>query len=408
MYNIKKIILISFMVFLVIFNFFSVDSIEENELYIKAVELLNQAKTEYEKGEYDKGYELSEQAREYLTKVNQDISLKLLLEQVEKNKETANNKINELYELGADNNNDVSEPFDKALTLFDEGDTAYKSGNDKKDIQDKIELYQIAIDRFNESVMYSNQVLSKLSPEQDYKTAKDRLEQAISMKERLINDNIIAKDGNEDKNITEIIDSGKNAFLEKQYKESIEKSEQALALMEKIYQENGSSSLALMHKALLLLDKARNELKDAKESIDEKENQDILNQAENAIDEALKFYHDNQYLQSMDKSQFVLNLLSGLDYGHVFPRYYKVQLIPNKRDCLWRIAEKDFVYGDGFKWPVLFRANKNRLKFPDNPNLIYPWKIVEIPSLKGEKRKGLYDPKKKYPKFDPNKNYNTK
>ena len=227
------------------------------------------------------------------------------------------------------------------------------------------------------------------------------------MRNQLLKDHILTNNSTDDKNISEMIDSSKEAFLDKKYRDSIEGSREAIALMDKIYKQQGISDLSLMYKAFQLLNQARNELKDAKEFNGEKEIQDKLVEAENSINEAKTFYDENKYIESIDKSQSALNLLNTIDYGLVFPKYYKVQLIPNKRDCFWRIAEKNFVYGDGFKWPELYRANKNKLKFPNNPNLIYPWKIIEIPSIKGEKRKGLYDPNKKYPKFDPNKNYNT-
>ncbi len=57
---------------------------------------------------------------------------------------------------------------------------------------------------------------------------------------------------------------------------------------------------------------------------------------------------------------------------------YKVRLIPERRDCLWRIAEYDYIYGNPWKWPVIFKANKNQIT---NPDLIYPGQVFEIPGL---------------------------
>lgn len=53
---------------------------------------------------------------------------------------------------------------------------------------------------------------------------------------------------------------------------------------------------------------------------------------------------------------------------------YKVKYNPAKRDCLWRIAEK--YYNDGFKWKVIFEANRDVVK---NPNLIQPGWMLKIP-----------------------------
>lgn len=53
---------------------------------------------------------------------------------------------------------------------------------------------------------------------------------------------------------------------------------------------------------------------------------------------------------------------------------YKVKYNPAKRDCLWRIAEK--FYNDGFKWNVIYDANRDKVK---NPDLIKPGWILKIP-----------------------------
>jgi len=81
----------------------------------------------------------------------------------------------------------------------------------------------------------------------------------------------------------------------------------------------------------------------------------------------------------------------------VLPAFYTVRLIPEARDCFWRIAEYPFVYGDPRKWKLLYEANKGLLSDPANPDLIEPGQVFEIPSLAGEKREGAWDPAKKYP-----------
>jgi nucleoid-associated protein YgaU len=54
------------------------------------------------------------------------------------------------------------------------------------------------------------------------------------------------------------------------------------------------------------------------------------------------------------------------------------------------------VYGDPEKWKVLYLANKARLPQPDNPDLINPGMVLEIPSLWGETRQGMWEPNKEY------------
>ncbi len=74
------------------------------------------------------------------------------------------------------------------------------------------------------------------------------------------------------------------------------------------------------------------------------------------------------------------------------PRYYVVRLITDRRDCFWRIAEYDFVYGDPWQWRVLYEANKDKIPESDNPDWIEPGMILEIPSIAGEYRDGTWDP----------------
>ena len=79
-----------------------------------------------------------------------------------------------------------------------------------------------------------------------------------------------------------------------------------------------------------------------------------------------------------------------------FPATYLVDKWEVTRDCFWTIAGKAGVYADSFLWYKLYEANKARLPDPDNPNLIAPGMMLEIPSLWGEPREGSYDPSAEY------------
>jgi nucleoid-associated protein YgaU len=54
-----------------------------------------------------------------------------------------------------------------------------------------------------------------------------------------------------------------------------------------------------------------------------------------------------------------------------------------KGDCLWRIAKRPEHYGNGFAWPVIYKANRDQIK---NPDLIYPKQIFKIPNLTEEEK----------------------
>ena len=83
------------------------------------------------------------------------------------------------------------------------------------------------------------------------------------------------------------------------------------------------------------------------------------------------------------------NYGKALDYFNEAQRYvdiyksyavkgvYTVRLIPDRRDCLWRIAEYKDIYGDPYKWPNIWRRNR---KLIQNPDLIFPgWQLVIPP-----------------------------
>ena len=61
-------------------------------------------------------------------------------------------------------------------------------------------------------------------------------------------------------------------------------------------------------------------------------------------------------------------------------------------DCLWNIAKKKEHYGNAFAWPVIYKANRDKIK---NPDLIYPKQEFAIPPL-------TQDEKNKYEKLRAN------
>jgi len=54
------------------------------------------------------------------------------------------------------------------------------------------------------------------------------------------------------------------------------------------------------------------------------------------------------------------------------------------------------VYNDPRKWKTLYEANKSKMPQPNNPDLIEPGMILDIPAIKGEVRQGSWDASKTY------------
>lgn len=81
------------------------------------------------------------------------------------------------------------------------------------------------------------------------------------------------------------------------------------------------------------------------------------------------------------------------------PARYTVRSWNIYRDCFWNIAGRPWVYGDPRKWRILYEANRNKLPQPGNPDLILPGMVLDIPSIEGESRMGMWDQGTEYPLF---------
>lgn len=62
--------------------------------------------------------------------------------------------------------------------------------------------------------------------------------------------------------------------------------------------------------------------------------------------------------------------------GEAIPKEYTVTLNPKKRDCLWRIALN--IYKNARLWPLIYVANRDKIKDPD---LIFPGQKLVIPQI---------------------------
>ena len=47
-----------------------------------------------------------------------------------------------------------------------------------------------------------------------------------------------------------------------------------------------------------------------------------------------------------------------------------------KGECLWWISEYKHIYNDPFMWPLIYKANRDKI---NNPDLIYPGQQFDVP-----------------------------
>jgi nucleoid-associated protein YgaU len=123
-----------------------------------------------------------------------------------------------------------------------------------------------------------------------------------------------------------------------------------------------------------------------------KKSVELANQSQTAMeaadyDAAAEYAIESQKYAALSR-QYIEQALAALQNRSALVAEYEVKLNPAKRDCLWRIAGFDFIYSDSTKWRRIYEHNKNTFRYPDNPDLIYPGQILEIPSIDGEARSG--------------------
>jgi nucleoid-associated protein YgaU len=157
-----------------------------------------------------------------------------------------------------------------------------------------------------------------------------------------------------------------------------------------------ASSLLVRFKADNWLSLAGQKLADAEGMDARKRYPKEYAKASDGYAQAQTTFKEGRFEDSIVHSKTVVNALADVT-PPVFPQYYTVRLIPKNRDTLSKIAGYPWVYNDGTKWRVLYEANKKKLRYPNDPDWIYPGQVFVIPSLRGETREGTYDPKMAYP-----------
>jgi hypothetical protein len=118
-----------------------------------------------------------------------------------------------------------------------------------------------------------------------------------------------------------------------------------------------------------------------------------------AIDAAGKAINALAYVQAVDDSQLQPSqpqITQSQTSETPLPAQYTVRTWAVSKDCLWNIAGRPWAYGDSTKWRLLYNANKVKMPEPDNPDLIHPGMILDIPSIRGEVRQGMWDSGKTY------------
>ena len=107
------------------------------------------------------------------------------------------------------------------------------------------------------------------------------------------------------------------------------------------------------------------------------EDPNLLHKAQGLWIEGVVAFDDQKYGQSIRLFEDARRYLDLYKFYAVLG-IHVVQLIPERRESLWRIAEYPRWYEDPFLWPRIWRRNRDLIQ---NPDLIYPgWQLI-IPAL---------------------------
>ena len=118
--------------------------------------------------------------------------------------------------------------------------------------------------------------------------------------------------------------------------------------------------------------------------------------AQKSYASAQESYDAEDYVTASAYAKQVLDALADVKEITPLPQYYIVRPWAETKDCYWNISGRNYVYNNPLLWENLYQANKNNMPKPNDPNLILPGMKMEIPSITGEYREGVYSPSKKY------------
>jgi nucleoid-associated protein YgaU len=118
---------------------------------------------------------------------------------------------------------------------------------------------------------------------------------------------------------------------------------------------------------------------------------EIYTEAETAFTEAAGFRSGEKWDETKTASLRVMTILAQLPEEVPLPAQYLVKAWGQVKDCLWNIAARPEVYNDPAQWQRLYTANRSKFPEPNNPNLIEPGMLLDIPSINDEYRFGVLE-----------------
>jgi|TergutMp193P3_1026864.scaffolds.fasta_scaffold51229_2 HEPN domain-containing protein len=124
------------------------------------------------------------------------------------------------------------------------------------------------------------------------------------------------------------------------------------------------------------------------------------NESKNHYTVSVEAQSNEEWDEAISSAVKSIGILAAFESGRPrtgpLPRQYTVRSWASTKDCLWNIAGYPWVYGEPERWRVIYEANKSKLPEPGNPDLVEPGTVLDIPSIRGETRQGMWEPGRNY------------
>lgn len=284
------------------------------------------------------------------------------------------------------------EPYKEAIAYYREAQKAFAEGDWDAAIENAGKVKDLLSDEAIDNLLNeSDEDSARSSAEGKLAAARERLDYAE-------NAGVPATDSTY-KAALAYYDRALSEFENGYYDDSIGDSEQVLQLLSDDFINN-----------FLARGEAEKAIAAAKERIDYADSINAArdfpiayNAAKAYYAQALNDYNAELYEKAVADANKAIDALSEIHEMIPLPKFYIVRPWAETKDCFWNISGRPYVYNNPWLWENLYEANKDNIPERDNPNLILPGMKMEIPSITGEYRDGVYSPDVEYETFRANR-----
>jgi hypothetical protein len=349
-----------------------------NEYFLESVRLLGLAQERFELGDYDAATAYAEEALKYAMMSDAYVARQLDMNEADTALAAAKARLDWATSVGAKTL--FPEPYTRAGTAYNDAVKAKTAKNWDEVLSEANKVLAVVaeIDALNRAA----QLRKAQEADRIMAAAKERLDWAVS-----IGADIQFRD----------------TFMEAEdtYKQALDKRlvgdlDGAIAAAEQV-------NRAIARIDLWKREEANGAIVAAKERLDwatainaETNFPEPYGAAQAAYAEAVQGRAVQDWEKTLAAANRVLDFLASVHEIFPLPAQYQIRTWLNERDCLWNIAGYPWVYNDPSQWRRLYEANLSKLPDDSDPNLVLPEIILDIPSIGGEIREGLWDENRSY------------